>query len=143
MRMRIARAHHLAAILKDLYMIDKWLFAKIPILVCPFVNDAFYFLNLHPRKRQAVIRVKNKRHDRCRARLCDQQGLGIQLAFGNIGLQGRKVVIKKINARICRIDLVACSFICRAEITFGVVRWESLSARLLGLALPWSLGAVR
>ena len=71
--MRIARAHHGAAIFKDLHVTGFILAAKLPGLLDPRLDDAFNLGLLHLRQREAVVRVKAENAAGASLLICAEQ----------------------------------------------------------------------
>ena len=60
MRMRIACAHHGAAIFKNLHMLDFWPLAQLLVLGSPRIHHAQDIRHVHTRKRQAVVGMETQ-----------------------------------------------------------------------------------
>src|SRR5258708_5179583 len=145
MRMRIARAHHLAAVLENLHVADSGDQGKLRELRSPRADDLFDFGQAHAGQRQIVPR--REAHDAADARLAlgYQQALvlNIQVPWGRIFFQRGEVILEDKCGKVLRIARPTRALIARTKIAGGIVlrplsRWHRFNR-----ALPGTLGAMR
>jgi len=142
-RMRVARAHHLAAILKYLYITDKVLSPEIEILIHPLVDNDPDLVGFHPGESQAVVRRKAQYAAYASFAASDEQLAIVDLTLWNLRLQRGKIVIKNEGSFVIGIFVSARALVRRAEITFWVLLWWKLRVRRVFVSLPRALCPMR
>ena len=122
MRMRIAGAHHLAAILEDLHVADVGQAAQVGVLRGPHVHHQREIRHAHARHGQIVPRRKAAHAADARLAGGDQQAVAILDGLGGRGRQQRrKIVIEDKRAGVRRIAHAARARIAGAKVAVGIV----------------------
>jgi len=142
-RMRIAGAHHRAAVFKNLHMLDEGLSGKLSVLRSPRLHHGLDLRNGHARKRQAVVRMEAEHTAYPALLLCTQQPRSGRGRHRRIRQQSGIVVIECEYRCVIGIPVPPSAFIPGAEIAFRVVMERSGSFRLPRLSLPRTLCPVR
>src|SRR5438128_12004293 len=101
-RVWIARAHHLAAILENLHVVNPGNLPKCAVLLDPSIHDSAQFLDAHLRHGEIVSRRKT--HHPANPLLCFsyQQSGRIKLDSGSVRPDGLVSVVKNVTLLIWR-----------------------------------------
>ena len=143
-RMRIAASHHLAAVFKDLHMIDLRNCPEFEILSCPDVNHRTNGRYIHVRQSQIVARREaNDPTDSC-FRLCMEEVCGVAMNFDLRHIQPHRpeIIVKDECGVVTRIANSTCTLVSRAQIAQRIVAERALFRLPLSLSLPWALHAM-
>ena len=143
--MGIAGAHHGAAVLEDLDVLDLGARAELCGLAGPHLDDAADGGDVHGGEGEVVAGIEAE--DAAEAALgfgAEEAGVvDVESGCGNVGLERGEVVFEDVGAGVRRGVVAAGAGVAGAEIAGGVVgqRWRLRG--VLGLALPGALGAMR
>ena len=142
-RMRIAGAHHGAAVLENLYVVDEVAASEIGELLAPHFDDCDDFFLVHARKGQIVAGGKASDAADAWFRLRNKQLALLSVCFYRVGTKRRVIVVEDEDGGIRRIAFAAGTSIARTKITVWIV--SRLGARECGfdLTLPGALRAMR
>ena len=143
MRMRIARPHHLAAILKDLYGIDPVQRSEFEVLPGPCVDHASNLGDAHASYGEAVIGEEADDPADASLRVRDKQFFLVVFKSLNIRLQCGEIIVENECALVLGIADSPGARITRTQIAIRIVgdrRWRCL---FLNLTLPGTLRPVR
>src|ERR1700722_662980 len=94
--MRIARAHHGAAIFENLDVIDIFQFAQLSKLFYPCANNELNFFQTHRGECEIVTRGKTNHAANSRFRFCDEQPhvVDVETSARGLRLQGSEVIVE-------------------------------------------------
>src|SRR5260370_2971497 len=137
--MRIARAHHYAAILENLHVTNPGNLSERGVLLDPAVHDSAQFLRVHSRNREIGARRKTQLPADSLLCLSHQQASRIKLDRRDLRQHRGVIVFKNVGFLILRRLCSARAPVSRAQIAVGI---ESDSRRLLKLlhsSLPRTL----
>src|SRR5436305_4581873 len=111
MRMRIARAHHFAAVFKYLDVLNVWHGRKLHELCGPCANHVFNFRYAHARDRQVMPRRKAHHATDSRLALSYEQPfvLHVNASCRRFVLQGSEVTLEYKCSVALRFVNVSCS----------------------------------
>src|ERR1039458_5220496 len=139
MRMRVAAAHHGAAILEDLHVAVGFARAQLAVLPGPGVDDVAEFARLHVG--DGEIGFGREAHHTADARLAlrHQQPFLIEAVRRRIGAEGGEVVIENEGGCVTRIARAASALIAGAKVAAWVVFGLRRSRGLFYLPLPGPL----
>ncbi len=141
--MRIARAHHRAAILENLHVLNLGPRPQFHELVHPRVHHLAQVGGLHIGDRQIVARRKAHHAANARLRFRHQQSIFLKTAARHVRLQRREIVVENECRCIRRVAHSSRALIARAQVTVRVVSRLRFLLRLLDLPLPRSRGTMR
>src|ERR1022692_4871241 len=144
MRMRIAGAHHGAAVFEDLYVVDVFQAGQFPKLSDPCVDDQ---LNLIPRHRgQGEIVTWGKANHTANPRLGfgDQQAhaVDVEASVGGLWFQGGEIVLEDEGRGVRRIVNPAGPGVSGAKVASRVVGGLGRGLELRYFSLPGTRGAM-
>ena len=145
-RVRVAGAHHRAAVLEDLHVAHPRQAAEFAVLVGPGVHDLPDGRLRHHAQREVVAGVEADHPADAALGLGDEQAAGLdRLArlVGPVGQQRREVVVEHVGGGVARGGDAAGPGVARAEVAVRVVRRAAGRRGRLHLALPRAGGAVR
>src|SRR2546421_10655391 len=135
-RMRIARAHHLAAVLEDLHVINPWNFPKRAVLFDPAVHDGAQFRDAHSRNSEIMARRKTHHAADSLLHSPNKQAARIKLELPDVRQHRRVIVIKSVRFRITWRLRSARALITRAQIAVRIERDRRRSYELFHFPLP-------
>ncbi len=143
--MGVAGAHHGAAVLEDLDVLDVGASAELGGLVGPHLDDAADGGELHGGEGEVVAGIEAE--DAAEATLgfgAEEAGaVDVEGGGGDVGLEGGEVVLEDVGAGVRRGVMAAGAGVAGAEVAGGVVGQRRGLGGVFGLALPGALGAVR
>jgi hypothetical protein len=150
-RMRVAGAHHLAAVLEQLHVADLAARAQLGRLLRPQVDHAAHRGLAQRREGQVVPRREADHAAGARFGLGREQPLAVEHdggvagggLVGRVGLEGGEVVGEDEGARVVGVALAVGAHVPGAQVARGVVRGPLGGGGLLDLTLPRALRAVR
>src|ERR1700722_12720305 len=143
--MRIAGAHHGAAIFENLDVIDIFQFAQLSELFYPCVDDQLNFLPTHRGECEIVTRRKTNHAANSRFRLGDEQThvVDVEMSARGLRLQGGEVIVEDERGGVRGVSNSARPDIARAKIAVRVVSRLGCSWDLRYFPLPRTRRAMR
>ena len=145
MRMRIARAHHGAAVLENLDMADEVERSQFAELFDPCIHDGFDLCRSHGSQSEVVARRKADHPADSRLSFSDDEpGVFEVYAIGRrVLLERGEVVLENEGGGVGRISNPTGAGISGTEIAGGIVGGLGSGAEPGDFSLPWPRGAVR
>ncbi len=134
-RMRIARAHHLAAILEDQHVSEVATRIELGELRSPGTHDACCFLLRQVAERQIVPRRIAQHAAFARDRLRREQSLAFRACI-TCRIECRKVVRENVRLRVLQIHSTVRALVAGTQIALRIVRESSRRRRCFVLPLP-------
>ena len=143
-RMRIAGAHHGAAVLENLYVVDEVAASEIGELLAPHFDDCDDFFLVHARKGQIVAGRKASDAADAWFRLRNNQlAFCWSVCFYRVGTKRGVIVVEDEDGGIRRIAFAAGTSIARTKITVWIVSRLGALGCGFDLTLPGTLRAMR
>lgn len=142
-RMRIAGAHHGAAVLENLYVVDEVAASEIGELLPPHFDDCDDFFLVHARQGQIVAGRKASDAAEAWFRLRNNQLVLLDLCSYRAGTKRRVIVVEDEDGGISGIALAASTGIARTKITVWIVSRLGALRYRIDLTLPGTLRAMR
>ncbi len=141
--MRIAASHHLAAVLKDLHVVEPIATTQLDILVRPNVHHSTYIRRVHACERKAVVRGKADHPAQSALTTVGQQSAVSTFARRRVRAHGRKVVLEDERMLVLRIPHTARARVSWAQVALRIIASPRRLWEFLHLALPGPGRAVR
>ena len=142
-RMRIAGAHHGAAIFEDLYVVDGRVGAEFSILLDPRVHNLAQVGQLHTGDSQVMARRETYYPADARLGFGDEEPLALETVWRRPRFERCKIVIEDECRCVVRISFSAGARVAGAEVALRIVIRLAGGLVFLQLPLPGSLRAVR
>ena len=144
MGVRVGGAHHGAAVLEDLDVVDPGEVAEGGGFVGPGVDDAGDVGDGHAGEREGVVGMEAEDAAEAALGFGDQERGGMGLGVGlDVGEERGEIVVEGEDAGVGGIVLAAGAGVAGAEVAVGVVGEVGSGDGLGGFALPGALGALR
>src|SRR5580765_585211 len=142
MGMRIAGAHHGAAVFEDLHMLDPGARPQIVELIDPQIDHGPEFAQAHARDGEVVARRKTSDAADSALRTGDQQIVVVDPYFLRVGEERGVIIVEGEGAGVLRIARTASAGIPRTQIAVWVEMGRILEWGLFYLSLPGPLRAM-
>ena len=142
MRVRIAGAHHRAAVLEDLHIVEFRLAAELGVLLDPGIDDEADGGEFHARDGEAVVGMEAEDAAPASLLFRVEKRRGVGGRCGRVGQEGGVVVVENEYAFITRRKMSAGALVSWAEIAFRVVVDAGESRGWIDFSLPGALSAV-
>src|ERR1700690_254043 len=141
--MRIARAHHRAAILENLDVSNPGNARERFEFTGPHIDNLAHSPESHPRDAEVMARRETNHAANPGLRAGHEQSRLVYFASVGLRKKRRVVVVKNESTRVIGIFGAAGSRVAGTQITSGIVSGPIGRCRLIDLAEPWSLAAMR
>ena len=142
-RVRIACAHHGAAVFEDLYVVDLGPRAEFQVLLHPRIHHLAQVGRLHVGDRQVVARRETDHAAESRFGFGQQQAVLLEAIQRRARLERGEVVVENESSGVRRIAHPAGARVARTQIAVGVVIGLCGDGLVFHLPLPGALRAVR
>lgn len=143
--MRIAGAHHRAAVFENLNVVNIFEAAQLSELFYPCVDDRLNFLQSHGCQGQIVTWRETNYAANPGFRFGDEQThvLKVESSERSLRFQGREVIVEDESSQVRRVSNSARPQIAGAKVTGWIVGGLGRRRRFRDFALPWTHRALR